>query len=219
MNSKEETPTEIEVKFILSRPVFERVVNRHRPAKKEIEQVYLSPELALFFADKLGYRDHEAYNEWRIRRKGDKYFFTAKGPALAHGTQRREFETAIDESLFSKIKEQTLGDGKPKQVDKTRFSFELDIENEAVEVSIDDYRAVAGTPIKLDFVTCEVEVKNQRFADEMVAGRTLVPELAFLSQGIHVTGIKSFSNRQLAENGFSHTSLAAVASSLARKAP
>ncbi len=215
MTSKEneKAQTEIEVKFIISRSVFEGVVRCHQPAEREIEQIYLSSGLALSFAGTLGFRDHEHYNEWRIRRKGDRHFFTAKGPAVAGGTQRREFETAIDEVLFSRIKEKTLGDGEPKQVNKTRFSFELDIENETVEVVLDDYHEVAGSPVQLDFVTCEVEVTNPRLADEMVAGRTLIPELDFLSQGIHVTGIKSFSNRQLAENGFIHSSFAAVASS------
>ncbi|MCP4346023.1 MAG: hypothetical protein GY795_10920 [Desulfobacterales bacterium] len=132
---------EIEVKLILPENIFSQVKHRKGIKKKDIEQIYLTPDLVGQFSKELSLPKDVIFKEWRIRRTDHKYSFTAKSKAGKKGIQRTEYQTGISDSLFSAIKNLAYSKGNMCQVQKTRYSFLADFAGEQVSVEIDDYHA------------------------------------------------------------------------------
>ncbi len=193
---------EIEVKLILPENIFSQVKDRKGIKKKDIEQIYLTPNLVGQFSKELSLPADVIFKEWRVRRTDHKHTFTAKSKPGKKGVQRTEYQTGISDSLFSAIKNLAYSKGSICQVQKTRYSFLADFAEEQVSVEIDDYHATGKGTHSLDFVSCEVEVSTPESAEMIIKGSLFSPDLLFMKQGINVTGIREFSNRFLAEHGF-----------------
>ncbi len=195
---------EIEIKLIIPKEIAFKILNEKNAVKHEIEQLYLTEKIVNLFADRLGVQNANEFDEWRIRRKDQNCYFTAKRSIKGGGgAQRTEYEIVIDSSLFAELKKNlSFQDEKPLQILKTRYDFLTYLADEEVLVEIDDYHATGKGSKELDFVSCEIEVPRIELANILQKGNYFAPSLQFLKQGLDVTGIKSFSNRVLAEHGF-----------------
>ncbi|MBT8490692.1 MAG: hypothetical protein KJN62_06570, partial [Deltaproteobacteria bacterium] len=194
---------EIEVKFLLRRAWIEEFLKASDTRIQAIEQVYLPFGLVrAHLTPDLMPQDAESFEEWRIRQSDDDYFLTAKRAEGQDAAQRLEYEVNIPIPLYDKLLAAAEATGKPLRVTKTRYSRIVEFSQQLVLVQVDDYQAAGKQSLNVDFVTCEVEVPDPRLAHILRSGRFFAPDLHFLHQGIDLTGIKSFSNRQLAEHGF-----------------
>ncbi len=195
---------EIEVKYLLPKAVLPSIKKSKMGLmeQQELDQIYLTSDVVEPFAEDLELPPDTFFKEWRVRRIDDKFFFTAKGSRSRDGAQREEFEIPISKSLFSKLRLAAEKQRTPYQVCKTRYSFPVSLADDMVLVEIDDYHKTGSGSVELDFITCEVEVHKPELADILQKGRFFAPDLLFLKQGVDVTGVEVFSNREIAENGF-----------------
>ena len=193
---------ENEVKFVLPIRILSEIKKKNNPKIKKIDQIYLEQDIVNKFIEDLFLPKEILFNEFRIRQKGNDYFFTAKGPARNDGIQRDEYEKDIDNILFENIKQESNREKKLKRVKKTRYIFKTIFAQEEVTVEIDDYHVTGKGKHSYDYITCEVEVPNLRLAQILQKDRFFAPDLLFIKLGFNVTGINQFSNRYLAENGF-----------------
>jgi len=197
---------EIEVKFLFHRDWLNRIIESKDVSQKKIEQIYLSEDTANLFSDKLTIPKEIIPKEWRIRcinvNNEKKYKFTSKGTASKEGTKRKEYEKNISKELYDTLKSSEQKKGNLYQVIKTRYSYKTFFADLLVKVEVDDYHSTGKRLSQYDFITCEVEVPEQRLADVILNRKYFSKELQFLRQGYNLTGIKQFSNRKLAENGF-----------------
>jgi len=195
---------EVEVKYLLPRALLQALQAKEELTKQELEQIYLpnNKELLAFAAQEPDLDFLYKYEEWRLRRADDEYFFTAKKRLSGDGYERREFEKEITRETFEQSKERLRESGPLLHINKTRYSQTVPFADEEVFVQIDDYRATKQGAVNLDFVTCEVEVRQLEVAEVLKKRNFFAPRLLFLKEAINLTGIKEFSNRYLAENGF-----------------
>ena len=193
---------EMEVKFIVSRPTVLELLKEEFIKKESIEQIYLESEWIEEYETDLEIPTDQKFVEWRIRKRDNEFIFTAKGAPDEAGIKRDEYEKAISLETYEKMKIEASHYGELECVVKTRYSFKVSLAEEEVWVQIDDYHETGSGSHTLNFVSCEVEVPNIGISQVLIHGRFFSPDLYFLRLGINVTGIKEFSNRQLAIHGF-----------------
>ena len=211
-DSQKRERAENEVKFVLPKGVLSELKKNFDLEVKLIDQIYLEKFIVDSFKDDLllPQDDIYKYKEYRIRHKGEDYFFTAKSVARQDGIQRDEYEKKIDNLLFDKIKRKSNQIANLKRVKKTRYVFKTVFAQKEVLVELDDYHITGKGEHSYDFVTCEVEVPEVRFAQILQKDRFFAKDLLFLKQGFDVTGIINFSNRKLAEYGFVSDSFSGI---------
>jgi len=209
-DSQKRERSENEVKFVLPKGVLSELKKNIDLEVKLIDQIYLEKFIVDAFKDDLSLPQDKIYKEYRIRHKGEDYFFTAKSVARKVGIQRDEYETEIDSFLFDTIKRKSSQIANLKRVKKTRYSFITVLAQIEVLVELDDYHITGKGEHSYDFVTCEVEVPEVRFAQILQKDRFFTPDLLFIKQGFDVTGINNFSNRKLAEYGFVSDSFSGI---------
>lgn len=199
---------EIEIKFIIPKSVLPpqmEWVSHFKAEKYSIEQYYLSGR---YFEEILNTHPElkmSTVDEIRIRQKNEKYIITAKGNKSAKKYIRQELEKTINANEYNSLKSKAFC-----RISKCRYSFNSTLASESVHVDMDDYIATGNEDLNLDFVTCEVEVSDDKYAKILISGKFFIPGLIFLRQGIHTVYESGFSNRELAENGFPATSYKAV---------
>lgn len=155
---KKSVRKEIELKYIVPRNVISNVVAWNQTPPAAIAQYYLDSIAgkSLFRTLAVSGESESEFQEWRIRRKGDSYYFTAKGAiAGSRGIERREFETSISQEQFEQSKS-TQG---IRGLSKSRRSWPVSFSDGQIVVECDDYQ-LANSDSSFDFVVCELEVES-----------------------------------------------------------
>ena len=116
----------------------------------------------------------------RVRRKGDRYFWTFKAATSGHAAERVELETEISEEQFTTMWPGTAG----RRIEKTRF--EIPYGDSTIELDVFE-----GD--NSGHVIAEVEFPSTQTADGFM------PPYWF---GSDVTADKRFGNASIAERGF-----------------
>lgn len=157
---------EIERKFIIDPETAVALGLEEYPSEK-IDQGYLvsTPECAI-----------------RIRRKGDKYYWTHKSAPTGHAAERVELETEITQEQFDVMWPGTEG----RRVEKTRFEIPLGDGVHTIELDVFDGDNAGH-------VLAEVE-----FASTAEADTFQVPGWF----GKDVTADRGYGNASIAERGF-----------------
>lgn len=156
-------PTEIERKFVIE--ALPEGLDLNALPSKKIDQGYLAngPEGAV-----------------RVRRKGDKYFWTFKTASTQHSAERVELECEITQAQFDTMWPGTAG----KRVEKTRY--EIPFDGHVIELDIFEGENAGH-------MLAEVEFSSTSNADAFEP-----PE--WFSRD--VTADKAFGNANIAESGF-----------------
>lgn len=204
-NQTSQNNTEIEVKFVVQRTTFDKVLNNKNPTVEKIEQIYMEKEIITPFFQEFPVTDHpqlETSDEYRIRTLNERCVFTAKTKKGDRGIERKELEYDISQALYQQIKSRVVAHPPLLQVLKTRYSVEASLYGQTILIQFDDYHETAGRTHTLDFVTCEIEVPTLSLADQILNGIELPSDLDFLKDGVNVTNDKRFSNKKLAANSF-----------------
>lgn len=198
------TREEIEVKFIVPKKILpppQKWVTHFKAEKYYIEQFYLSPQYfkeILAAYPELRKPSEPPVNEIRLRQKNDLFIITAKGSSTSKKKYiRSESEKTISEAEFNSLKPKAFCN-----ISKNRICFETKLAGSPVHVDMDDYIATWNGGVNLDYVTCEVEVPDDKLAKILISGKFFIPDLIFLRQGIHTVHETGFSNREIAEKGF-----------------
>ena len=164
MQSGEVMNTEIEHKF-LPNVTFEDIPRIDEAVATKIDQGYLTngPDGAV-----------------RVRREGDTYTWTFKGPPMGHATEKVELETEITKEQFDVMWPGTGG----RRVEKTRYR--LPLADHTVELDVFE-GSNAGN------MMAEIEFASTTVADFFDAPEWLGPK---------VTSDKRYGNASIAEHGF-----------------
>ena len=199
--------TETEVKFLLAREDWQKSALCASMAERQsILQAYLDYEdlNAALSQDWAG--QCRNYTEWRIRRKGERYFFTAKTDIASSSVSRAELEHEIDKAQFDILLQREQGRLQPRIVDKTRCSAEIKVGQFKVLFEADDYHQVGGGQHgDFDFVTLEAEVSDESIALYLSSALALDQNLAVLAKATLLSPFSEFKNKNLALRGFPET--------------
>ncbi|MFT4927587.1 MAG: hypothetical protein ACI8WB_003700 [Phenylobacterium sp.] len=206
---------EIEVKFLLPRTAMADFLSQEGVKSHAIKQYYVpfdivkqtiaeAPKTAIESIDLP--EDAATYDEWRVRQLDEQYLLTGKKKS-DDPAKRLEYEVNIPAVLFNQVIKNAGDDC--YGVEKIRSNKKILLAGEDAVIELDDYLVVGSGQSRqlaseqlFDFVTCEVEVANLNLAKTLTKGYWFIEELQFLRKGIDITGIKPFSNKQLAKNGF-----------------
>jgi hypothetical protein len=194
------TREEIEIKFIIPKnilPSQENWENHFKAQRSYIEQYYLSPESFDQIFKIYPELNESPVDEVRIRQKNENYIITAKGRKTREKYIRSEAERHIAKNEYDLLKKKAFCG-----ISKYRYSFESQLAGTDVHIDMDDYIATGDGELNLDFVTCEVEVPEDKYAKILISGKFFIPDLVFLRRGINTVHEKGFSNREISESGF-----------------
>ncbi len=199
--SDEEVREEIEIKFILPKNNCLTAVKKNNPRIQNIEQIYIDINVLKETAVNILPDNCDTYTEWRVRRNNDEYFVTGKSETATSIT-RNEFQRPISTEMYNSIIKTTGKNKNTKSVKKIRQSFELTVGKETILVEVDNFKEVAGNPVNLDFVYCELELKSKPLARSIQSGLVSIGALETFVVGLEVTRFREFKNAWLAEYGF-----------------
>ena len=219
---------EMEAKFLVEKKDAQDAINHKDNKKYLIEQIYLPVDIVeSFLPEKIIQKipkDLREYSEWRIRKKSDwqinknndNYYFTCKRQTDIDGV-REEHNPRINKTIFNQLKNQAIKNGVDYFIKKIRYTRKIIITQQTVTVDIDEYLESSAGKMDFDFVTCELEVESVKILDLIRRRNTFHPELTFLCLGLDVTGESEFSNKCLAQYGFTKSNFNKYKKSLKEK--
>jgi len=194
------TREEIEIKFVIPKKALlltDRIDERFNTQKYFIEQHYLHADTFEDIFRSFPELKDSSVNEIRIRKKGSNYSITSKGGQSEAKYIRFESERDISEKEYNELKEKALS-----SISKIRYSFETKFADTEVHIDLDDYIETGNEKFDLDFVTCELEVPDDKYAKILISGKFFIPDFIFLRCGQNTVFENGFSNHEISLNGF-----------------
>lgn len=200
------TRKEIEIKFLIKKKIFDDFLESKEFITENIEQYYLNREISNKICAAFNFKDVSNYDEWRVRKKGDKFVFTAKADANSK-YERDEFEEPISKDMFENTRIEVLNSKFSNGIKKTRVTKKQKIGQFKVTIEADFFSEIAGKQQKHDFAFVEISLDDSRLIPFFTNSDHFVGALKFLENAIELSGIKEFSNHNLAFSGMPGSSL------------